>query len=93
MFPQNKMTGEQHMLSPLCFSISDNWAFLYAQKLALKMEVPLYVCFCLVPKFLEATIRHYKFMLEGLMEVEQVSTKCIKNELFKKNMINGSYYE
>jgi hypothetical protein len=57
------------------------------------MEVPLYVCFCLVPKFLEATIRHYKFMLEGLMEVEQVSTKCIKNELFKKNMINGSYYE
>lgn len=51
--------------------VQDNWAFLYAQKLALKMEVPLYVCFCLVPKFLEATIRHYTFMLEGLREVEQ----------------------
>ena len=47
---------------------------LYAQKLALKLKVPLHVCFCLVPKFLEATQRHYGFMLKGLQEVEQV--KC-----------------
>ncbi|XP_053403351.1 deoxyribodipyrimidine photo-lyase-like [Mercenaria mercenaria] len=51
--------------------VQDNWAFLYAQKLALKLEVPLHVCFCLVPKFLEATIRHFTFMLEGLKEVEK----------------------
>lgn len=51
--------------------VQDNWAFLFAQKLALKNEVPLHVCFCLVPKFLEATIRHYKFMLSGLEEVER----------------------
>ena len=56
------------------FFLTDNWAFLYAQKLALKMEVPLHVCFCLVPKFLDATIRHYTFLLEGLKEVEKVGT-------------------
>lgn len=50
--------------------VQDNWAFLFAQKLALKNEVPLYVCFCLVRKFLDATIRHFKFMLNGLKEVE-----------------------
>ncbi|KAJ9593744.1 hypothetical protein L9F63_014717 [Diploptera punctata] len=49
--------------------VQDNWAMLYAQKLALKNKVPLHVCFCLVPKFLDATIRHYHFMLTGLKEV------------------------
>ncbi|KAJ6641183.1 Deoxyribodipyrimidine photo-lyase [Pseudolycoriella hygida] len=51
--------------------VQDNWAFLFAQKLALKNEVPLHVCFCLVPKFLDATIRHYNFLLNGLKEVEE----------------------
>ncbi|EMP37636.1 Deoxyribodipyrimidine photo-lyase [Chelonia mydas] len=49
--------------------VQDNWAFLYAQRLALKQQLPLHVCFCLVPKFLEATIRHFSFMLKGLQEV------------------------
>lgn len=53
--------------------VQDNWAFLYAQRLALKLELPLVVVFCLVPKFLNATIRHYKFMLGGL---EEVSEEC-----------------
>lgn len=56
----------------LCTFPPDNWAFLYAQRLALKQELPLHVCFCLVPKFLEATIRHYRFMLRGLQEVAEV---------------------
>ncbi|XP_068262694.1 deoxyribodipyrimidine photo-lyase-like isoform X2 [Nyctibius grandis] len=51
--------------------VQDNWAFLYAQRLALKQELPLHVCFCLVPKFLDATIRHYGFMLRGLQEVAE----------------------
>lgn len=38
---------------------------LYAQRLALKLKLPLHVCFCLVPKFLGATIRHFGFMLKG----------------------------
>nr|XP_053640465.1 deoxyribodipyrimidine photo-lyase-like [Cherax quadricarinatus] len=50
--------------------IQDNWAMLFAQRLALKNHVSLHVAFCLVPKFLGATIRHYDFMLKGLEEVE-----------------------
>lgn len=59
------------MCVPCAFS-PDNWAFLYAQRLALKQELPLHICFCLVPKFLDATIRHYGFMLRGLQEVAKV---------------------
>ncbi|CAG0913578.1 unnamed protein product [Notodromas monacha] len=51
--------------------VQDNWAMLFAQKLALKHKLPLHVCFCLVPKFLDATIRHFRFMLKGLQEVEK----------------------
>lgn len=55
--------------------VQDNWAFLFAQKLALKNKVPLHVVFCLVPTFLDATMRHFKFMLKGLEEVEE---ECLK---------------
>ncbi|XP_025058533.1 deoxyribodipyrimidine photo-lyase-like [Alligator sinensis] len=51
--------------------VQDNWAFLYAQRLALKQQLPLHVCFCLVPKFLDATIRHFGFLLKGLQEVAE----------------------
>ncbi|XP_073482556.1 deoxyribodipyrimidine photo-lyase-like [Aquarana catesbeiana] len=51
--------------------VEDNWAFLYAQRLAVKQKLPLHVVFCLVPKFLDATIRHYGFMLKGLKEVAE----------------------
>ncbi|XP_043466984.1 deoxyribodipyrimidine photo-lyase isoform X1 [Leptopilina heterotoma] len=51
--------------------VQDNWAFLFAQKIALKNQVPLHVCFCILPKFLDATIRHYKFLLKNLQEVEE----------------------
>ncbi|XP_061493559.1 deoxyribodipyrimidine photo-lyase-like isoform X1 [Rhineura floridana] len=51
--------------------VQDNWAFLYAQRLALKQKLPLHICFCLVPKFLEATIRHFGFLLRGLKEVAE----------------------
>jgi deoxyribodipyrimidine photo-lyase len=48
----------------------DNWALLHAQELALVRKVPLVVVFCLVPTFLNATMRQYGFMLDGLREVE-----------------------
>ncbi|KAK2582266.1 hypothetical protein KPH14_004612 [Odynerus spinipes] len=51
--------------------VQDNWAFLYAQRTAIKNKMPLHVCFCILPKFLNMTIRHYKFLLNGLMEVEK----------------------
>jgi deoxyribodipyrimidine photo-lyase len=48
----------------------DNWALLHAQQLALLRKEPLLVVFCLVPTFLNATMRQYGFMLAGLREVE-----------------------
>ncbi|MBN3277840.1 PHR lyase, partial [Polyodon spathula] len=53
--------------------VQDNWALLYSQHLALSHELPLHVCFCLVPRFLDATIRHFGFMLRGL---EEVAKEC-----------------
>lgn len=50
--------------------VQDNWALLYAKQRAEEAGVPLSVVFCLVPSFLEATIRQYGFMLRGLEEVE-----------------------
>ena len=58
--------------------VYDNWALLYAQKLALENNKHLVVVFNLVPDFLEATIRQYGFMFKGLREVE--------SELFKYNI-------
>jgi len=50
----------------------DNWALLYAHYLAAELGgLPVKVCFSLVPKFLEATIRMYGFMIKGLEETEQ----------------------
>lgn len=45
--------------------VQDNWAFLYAQKLALKNEVPLHVCFCLIAKYLDASVRQFHFLVKG----------------------------
>jgi deoxyribodipyrimidine photo-lyase len=51
--------------------VRDNWALQFAQEIALERREPLTVVFCLVPTFLDATIRHYAFMLKGLEEVEK----------------------
>lgn len=50
--------------------VHDNWALLFAQKIAAEKKLPLAVVFNLVPDFLEATIRQYGFMLKGLKELE-----------------------
>lgn len=46
----------------------DNWALLHAQEEAIARQAQLAVIFCLVPAFLNATDRHYAFMLGGLKE-------------------------
>uniref|UniRef100_A0A182QNV4 Deoxyribodipyrimidine photo-lyase n=1 Tax=Anopheles farauti TaxID=69004 RepID=A0A182QNV4_9DIPT len=66
--------------------VQDNWAILFAQKLALKNDLPLHVCFNLVPKFLDATIRHFKFMLQGL---EEVAEECRKLNI-QFHLLRGS---
>ncbi|XP_028169852.1 deoxyribodipyrimidine photo-lyase [Ostrinia furnacalis] len=55
--------------------VQDNWAFLFAQKLALKNEVPLHVCFCLIAKYLDASVRQFHFLIKGL---EKVAADCKK---------------
>lgn len=68
---QPSRTSDIFLVFSLC--VLDNWALIYAQKLALKENLPLHVCFCLfVPKSELSTLRHYSFMLKGLEEVEKV---------------------
>lgn len=63
---------------------NDNWALLFAQQEALDRKVSLIVCFCLVPKFLDATLRQYDFMIKGLKEVlENLKKKKISFYLLK----------
>ena len=50
--------------------VEDNHAVLYAQGVAVAKGIPLKVIFNMVPKFLEATLRQYDFMIKGLQEVE-----------------------
>ena len=51
--------------------MNDNWALLYAQQLAADSNVILRVVFCMVPTFLDGTIRQYDFMIDGMKELEQ----------------------
>ena len=51
-----------------CF---DNWALLYAQKMADMLDKPLVVIFCLVTDYLEASPRIYHFMINGLRETAE----------------------
>ena len=51
--------------------VNDNWALIYAYKLAIEKDVPLTVIFNIVPSFLNAAIRQYSFMIEGLKKVKK----------------------
>ncbi len=51
--------------------VSDNWALIYAQNMAIAHGLPLLVIFCLAQSFLGASLRHYGFMLRGLCEISQ----------------------
>jgi len=46
--------------------LRDNWALVYAQEQAIAIRKPLYVLFCLVPGYLDATEVQYRFMLSSL---------------------------
>lgn len=59
--------------------VQDNWAFLFAQKLALKNEVPLHVCFCLIAKYLDASVRQFDFLIKGTF-VSNVSNIAIGHQ-------------
>lgn len=66
--------GTETIAAPVLYWMSrdqradDNWALLYAQQTALRLNAPLAVAFCVCHPFLGATRRHYGFMLRGLEE-------------------------
>ena len=49
----------------------DNWALIAAQDHAIKHKMPLIVCFQYIGNFLDANIRQYKFLFDGLEETLQ----------------------
>ena len=51
--------------------VSDNWALLYAQQLAIEKNTALHVCFSLNGNFPKANVRQYSFMIHGLIETAQ----------------------
>ena len=55
--------------------LHDNWAVYFAQQLAEEKKEKFCIVFCLLPNFLEATIRQYDFMLKGLEELESEANK------------------
>lgn len=48
---------------------------LYAQRMALKQQVPLIVIFCMPSNYLDAAYRQYNSMIKGLQGVEKVISK------------------
>ena len=68
--PKDEVFGEGPVLYWMSRNqrAADNWSLLYAQELALRHMLPLFVTFCVVPAFSGARRSHYRFMLEGLAE-------------------------
>ncbi len=50
------------------FRARDNWALIHAREEALRRRTPLAAVFTLAPRFLDATLRAYDFLLRGLVE-------------------------
>lgn len=69
--------------------VQDNWAVLFAQKLALKNKTPLHVIFCLTDEFLGAILRHFAFMLKGL---DEVASECKKLNI-NFHLLRGNHTE
>lgn len=55
--------------------VKDNWAFIYSQMLSHKYNSKTYMCFSVLDNFLNASIRQYSFLKEGLEEIDLTSKK------------------
>ena len=66
--------------------VNDNWALLFSISKANELKVSLLVVFSLTPEFLNAGLRQYSFMLNGLKEVEN----RLKNIGIAFNLLYGS---
>lgn len=67
----------QHGAGPVVYwmsrdqRVADNWALLWAQQEAMIRHRGVLVVFCMIPNYPGATLRHYRFMLKGLEELQQ----------------------
>jgi len=50
--------------------VRDNWAFIKAQRLAESRQSSMAVIFCLMPDYPSAQKQHFRFMVEGLCDVD-----------------------
>jgi deoxyribodipyrimidine photo-lyase len=49
----------------------DNWGLLLAQQMALELQRPVVVVFCLTTDYPGANLRHYGFLIRGLAQVQK----------------------
>ncbi len=67
----------QHGAGPVVYwmsrdqRVTDNWCLLWAQQEAMIRQRGLLVVFCMIPNYPGATLRHYRFMLKGLEELQE----------------------
>lgn len=72
-----RLTEGRHGAGPVVYwmsrdqRIADNWALLWAQQEALVRRKGLLVVFCLITDYPGATWSHYRFMLEGLLQLPE----------------------
>lgn len=55
--------------------VTDNWALLWAQQEAIIRQKGLLVVFCMIPDYPGGTLHHYRFMLQGLEELQEKLSK------------------
>tara|TARA_B100001996_G_C18632359_1_gene582264 strand:- start:23 stop:1300 length:1278 start_codon:yes stop_codon:yes gene_type:complete len=55
--------------------VQDNWALIFAQKLAIEYQVPLLVCYSYIGQFPKANLRQYEFLFRGLEQTAQSLNK------------------
>ena len=58
--------------------VTDNWALLFSQKIAIKNKVPLIVCFQYLGNFPTSNIRQYDFLFKGIEELENDMKETIR---------------
>jgi deoxyribodipyrimidine photo-lyase len=70
--------------------VSQNEALVYAVELANSLNMPLLVYFGLSAAFNEASIRHYRFLAEGLLEVQQaLKERSISMVVHQTGVVKG----
>ncbi|ADD67803.1 deoxyribodipyrimidine photolyase [Denitrovibrio acetiphilus DSM 12809] len=66
--------------------VRDNWALIKAMELAESRQSPMAVVFCLIPDYPSARNQHFRFMMEGLCEID-LELEYLKIPFF---MISGN---